>query len=155
MGWTVSKIFSAFIADALNGTALFNLDSDALKAALFNDTITPSQIVASASTAYGAGVWAGGGVSDAPSWPAVGRPIVVASSAFSSNIFTFDSVDTVSADATTDLVNVYGTLVYDDTLAAPVVDQGICFNYLGGPNTVTNGTFTIVWHPSGVLALTL
>ena len=34
------------------------------KAALFNDTITPSQIVTSANSAYGAGVWASGGVSE-------------------------------------------------------------------------------------------
>ena len=155
MAWTASKIFSASITDALNRTEPLDLNADAFLAALFDNTITPSQTVASASTAYGAGVWASGGVSDAPSWPAVGRPLVSVTSAFSSNVYTFDAADTVSADATTDLTNAYGTLVYDDTVTTPVADQGICYNYFGGANSVTNGTFTVVWNASGIFALTL
>lgn len=155
MGWSASKVFSAFITDALNNTAALDLNSDTLKAALFDNSITPSQTVASASSAYGAGVWGGGGVSDSPSWPAVGRDLASIASGFSSNVFTFDAADTVSADATTDLASVYGCLVYDDTLAAPVADQGVCFNYFGGSNSVVNGTFTIVWNASGIFAITL
>ena len=155
MAWSNSKIFSAFPTDSFNGTALFDLNSDALKAALFDNTITPSQTVTSANGAYGAGVWASGGVGDTPSWPAVGRPLASVTSTFSSNVYTFDAADTVSADATTDLANVYGCLNYDDTLAAPVADQGFCFNYFGGANSVTNGTFTVVWNVSGIFALTL
>ncbi len=155
MAWSASKVFSAFITDSINDTAAFNVDADALKAALFDNTITPSQTVTSANTAYAAGVWASGGVADAPSWPAVGRPLVSVTSVFSTNVYTFDAADTVSADATTDLTNVYGTLVYNDTLTTPVADQGVCFNYFGGANSVTNGTFTVVWNASGILAITL
>ena len=155
MAWSTNKIFSAHITDALAGTAAFDLNSDTMNAALFNDSITPSQTVAAASTAYGAGVWATGGVGDTPSWPAVGRPLVTPTLVFATNVVTFDAPDTVSADATTDLTNVFGTLVYDDTLAAPVADQGISFHYFGGAQTVTNGTFTVVWHASGIYALTL
>ena len=151
MAWTNSKIFSAFITDALNNTAALDLNADTIKAALFDNTITPSQTVATASTIYGAGVWASGGVGDAPSWPAVGRDLASIASGFSSNVYTFDAADTVSADATTDLTNVYGALIYDDTVA----DQGICYNYFGGANSVTNGTFTVVWNASGIFALTL
>lgn len=135
MAWSNSKIFMAFIEDALEGTAAFDLDTDALKAALFDNSITPSQTVASASTAYGAGVWAAGGVLDASGWPAVGRALSV-TSGFSSNVYTFDSADTSSANATTTLSSTYGCLIYDDTLAAPVADQGICYNYFGGANSV-------------------
>ncbi len=155
MAWSASKIFTATITDALNNTTALAVGADALKAALFDNTITPSQTVASASTAYGAGVWAAGGVSDSPSWPAVGRPLASVTSTFSTNVYTFDAADTVSADATTDLTNVYGCLVYDDTLTTPVADQGICYNYFGGANSVVNGTFTVVWNASGILALTL
>ena len=155
MAWSNSKIFSAFPTDSFNSTASFNVDADNIKAALFDNTITPSQIVASASTAYGAGVWASGGVSDATGWPAVGRQLQTVTSTFTSNVYTFDAADTVSANATTTLVNAYGTLVYNDTLAAPVADQGLSFNYFGGANSVTSGTFTIVWNTSGILALTL
>jgi hypothetical protein len=153
--WTNSKIFSAFPTDSFNNTEAFNIDSDNIKAALFDNTITPSQTVASASTAYGAGVWASGGVLDASGWPAVGRQLLTVASGFSTNVYTFDAADTVSANNTTTLVNAYGCLIYDDTMTTPVADQGMSFNYFGGANSVTSGTFTIVWNGSGIFALTL
>jgi uncharacterized protein YfiM (DUF2279 family) len=155
MAWSASKIFSSFVTDALNNTAALDLNSDTVKVALFDNSITPSQTVASASSAYGAGVWASGGVGDTPSWPAVGRDLAGVASGFASNVYTFDANDTASADSTTDLTNVYGCLIYDDTLAAPVADQGVCFNYFGGANSVVSGTFTVVWNASGIFALTL
>ncbi len=155
MAWTASKIYSAAMTDSLNDTASLNLDADNIKAALFDNTITPSQTVASASTAYGAGVWASGGVSDAAGWPAVGRQLLTVASGFASNVYTFDAADTVSANSTTTLVNAYGTLIYNDTVTTPVADQGVCYNYFGGANSVTAGTFTIVWNASGIFTLTL
>ncbi len=160
MAWANSKIFMAFPTDALNGTAAFDVNSDGLKAAIFDNSITPSQTVAAASTAYGAGVWASGGVVDTGSsapagWPAVGRPLTVVTSQFASNVYTLDAADTQSANTVTTLTNAYGVLVYDDTLAAPVADQGISFNYFGGANAVTLGTFTVVWNALGILQLTL
>jgi len=155
MAWSNSKIFMATIEDVLENTTAIDLNSDTFKAALFNDSITPSQIVASASTAYAAGVWASGGVSDAPSWPAVGRDLAGVASGFASNVYTFDANDTASADATTDLASVFGTLVYDDTITTPVADQGLSYNYFGGSNSVVNGTFTIVWNVLGIVQLTL
>ena len=139
MAWTNSKIFSATMEDVLENTTAIDLNADTINVALFDNTVTPSQTVASANTAYGAGVWAAGGVGDTPSWPAVGRPLVTPGVTFSSNVVTFDAPDTVSADATTDLASVFGCLVYDDTIAAPVADQGVCFNYFGGSNSVVNG----------------
>ena len=155
MAWTNSKVFSAFLTDSLNSTASFNVDADNLKAALFNDTITPSQSVTSANTAYGAGSWATGGVSDATGWPAVGRQLLSVSSAFAVNIYTLDAADTVSANSTTTLTNAFGTLIYNDTLAAPVGKQGLCYLYFGGAQGVTNGQFTLVWHGSGLISFTL
>jgi hypothetical protein len=155
MAWSNSKIFSAAITDSLNNTTALDLNLDTIKVALFDNTITPSQTVASASSAYGAGVWASGGVLDASGWPAVGRNLANIASGFSSNVYTFDADDTVSANATTTLTNAYGCLVYDDSLTTPVADQGICYNYFGGANSVTSGTFTIVWNASGIFALTL
>jgi len=155
MAWSASKIFSAFPTDSFNATEAFNIDADNIKAALFDNTITPSQTVASASTAYGAGVWASGGVLDASGWPAVGRQLLSVASGFSSNVYTFDAADTVSANNTTTLTNAYGALVYDDAMTTPVADQGLCYNYFGGANSVTAGTFTIVWNASGIFALTL
>lgn len=156
MAWTNSKIYSAYVTDSLNRTNAFDMDADNLKAALFDNTITPSQTVASASTAYAAGVWASGGVLDASGWPAVGRQLLSVASGFSSSTtYTFDAADTASANSTTTLTNAYGCLVYDDTLASVVNDQGVCYNYFGGANSVTSGSFTIVWNGSGIFTLAL
>jgi hypothetical protein len=156
MAWTNSKIFTSFLTDVLNNTTAMDLNTDALlEAALYDNTITPDQTVASANSAYAAGVWAGGHVLDASGWPSIGRPLASVTSTFSTNVYTFDAADTVSANTTTTLVNAYGVLIYDHSIASPVADQGICFNYFGGTNSVTSGTFTIVWNASGLFALTL
>lgn len=155
MAWSASKIFSPYITDSLNRTNAFDLDADALKNALFDNTITPSQTVAAASAAYGAGVWASGGVLDASGWPAVGRPLASVTSGFASNVYTLDAADTASANSTTTLTNAYGCLIYDDTLTTPVADQAICFLYLGGVNSVTAGSFTVVYNAAGLMTLTL
>lgn len=155
MAWSASKIFSSFVTDSLNRTAAFDLNSDTFNAALFGTSVTPDQTVASANTAYGAGVWASGGVSDASGWPAAGRPLASVTSSFSSNVYTFDAADTASANSTTTLSGVYGCLIYDDTLATPVADQGVSYHYFGGAQSVTSGQFTIVWSGSGILAITL
>src|SRR6266581_7419545 len=156
MAWANSKIFSAYITDVLNNTTAMDLNTDAtLGVSLFDNTITPSQTVASASTAYAAGVWASGGVSDATGWPAAGRDLASITSGFTTNVYTFDAADTVSANAVTTLTNAYGCLVYDNTITTPVADQGICFNYFGGANSVVAGTFTVVWNASGIMFLTL
>ncbi len=154
MAWSNSRIFSNTVKDIFENTTAMDANADTYKAALFDTTVTPSQTVASASTAYGAGVWASGGVVDASGWPAVGRNLVV-TSALSTATYVFDSADTVSANSSTTLAGVFGTLVYDDTITTPVADQGLCYNYFGGTQGVTAGTFTIVWNASGVMALTL
>lgn len=156
MAWSASKVFTAWFVDSLCNTVALDLNSDAFKAALFNDTITPNQLVTSANSAYGAGVWASGGVSDASGWPAIGRPLVnVTVTDYTTASFKFDADDTVSANATTTLANVYGTLVYDDTMTSPA-DQGVSFHYFGGAQSVTSGTFTVVWHATnGLISGTL
>ncbi len=160
MAWTNSKIFSSFITDVLNNTTAMDLNADTIEVALFNNSATPDQTVASASSAYGAGVWASNGVTDtgtsAPAgWPALGRPLATITSTFTSATYTFDAADTASANATTTLASATGALVYDHTIATPVADQGICFNYFGGANSVTLGTFTVVWNAAGIFSLAL
>lgn len=153
MAWTGSKMFGATIESVFNRSGgVIDADADTFKAALFDNTITPSNTVAAASTAYGAGVWASGGVLDASGWPAVGRNLVTPTSAHTSGTWKFDADDTVSANNTTTLTNAYGALVYDDT-AATVADQGLSYNYFGGANSVTSGTFTVVWNTSGIAAI--
>lgn len=159
MAWSASKIFTAFLTDVLENTAAFDLGGtpDTFKAALYDNDITPDQTVSAANSAYNVGQWATAGneVFEAGQWaqggvalttPDVTNPTTVTAM--------FDAADTASGSAA-DLANVYGCLVYDDTLAAPVADQGVCYNYFGGANSVVNGTFTIVWHAEGIFRFTL
>ena len=153
MAWTNSKIFMALIEDALENTAALDLNLDTFKAALYDNDITPDQTVTTANTVYNAGQWtaAGNEVSDGTEWDAGGEPLANPTSTRSSNVYTFDADNTVSGGTSATLANVFGCLVYDDSVG----DQGLCYNYFGGTNSVTDGTFTIVWHTSGIFTLTL
>lgn len=156
MAWSNSKIFMAFLEDVLENTTEMDLAADTLKAALYDNDITPSQTVTSANTAYNAGQWTASGneVADGTEWDAGGEPLTGVASGFSSNVYTLDATDTPSGGTSATLANVYGCLVYDDTITTPVADQGISYHYFGGANSVTDGTFTILWNASGILSLT-
>jgi hypothetical protein len=156
VAWSNSKIFMAFIEDVFENTTAMDLNSDTFKAALYDNDITPSQTAASASTAFNAGQWATSGneVADGAEWATGGVALSSIASGFSSNVYTFDAADTVSTGSSATLANVYGCLVYDDTITTPVADQGVCYNYFGGANSVTDGTFTIAWSASGIFAIT-
>lgn len=162
MAWSASKIFRPWIADIMANTTAMDLDgTDTIRAALYDNTITPNQDVTAVASAYGGGVWSvtGGGtgtpqVYQAGQWAqggvALTSPVVNSGTA---GVVFFDAADTQSGNAAT-MSNIFGVLPYDDTIATPVADQGICFNYFGGANAVTNGMFTIAWHANGILRWT-
>jgi hypothetical protein len=156
VAWSNSKIFMALLEDLFENTTELDVGSDTLKAVLYDNDITPSQTVTSANTAYNAGQWTASGneVSDGTEWDAGGEPLTGVTSGFASNVYTLDATDTPSGGTSATLANVYGCLVYSDTIAAPVADQGISYHYFGGANSVTDGTFTILWNASGILSLT-
>lgn len=156
MAWSNSKIFMAYIEDVLENTTAMDLNADTFKAALYDNDITPDQTVTSANTAYNVGQWVitGNEVSDGTEWDAGGEPLTSVTSTFASNVFTFDAADTPSGGTSATLANVYGCLVYDDTITTPVADQGVSYHYFGGANSVTDGTFTIVWNASGIFTIT-
>jgi hypothetical protein len=155
MAWTNSKIFMALFEDLLENITAVDVDTDTHKAALYDNDITPDQTVTSANTAYNVGQWVttGNECFEAGQWAQGGVALTSVTSARSSNVYTFDAADTASG-AAADITNATGVLVYDDTITTPVADQGISFNYLGGPNSVVNGTFTVVWNASGIFAVT-
>lgn len=155
MAWSESKIFRAFLADVLGNVAAFDLDADSLKVALYNNSITPDANVASALSAYNTGQWVTANeVSELGQWAAGG--VVLGNKTLDSSVANtvFLDADNTSSGAAATLSNVYGCLVYDDTLAAPVADQGICYNYFGGANSVVAGTLTIAWNANGILRYT-
>jgi len=154
MAWNDSRFFLATIEDILENTTAMDANSDVFKAALYDNTVTPDRNATAASTAYNAGTWAGGHVQDATSWPNVGRDLLSVTSGFAAGVYTFDAADTTSANSTATISGAYGCQVYDDTITTPVADQGWSFHYFGGSQSVTSGTFTVQWHPSGIVTFT-
>ncbi len=156
MAWSNSKIFRPFLADVLDNTTAVDLGSDTPKVSLHNNSITPSQDVTSANSAYNAGVWTTTNeVTSSGQWAAGGVALSGAGlNSASAGIVFYDASDTASGSTAT-LSSVYGCLVYDDTLTTPVADQGICFNYFGGSQSVTSGTFTVIWHSNGIFRFSL
>ena len=153
---TDSKIFVSTMEDILENTTAIDLNSDTFNVALFNDSITtPDQTVASANTAFGAGVWAANEVFDGAEWPTGGQALDSVTFAPTTNVLKWDAADEVSTGTSATLADVRGCLIYNVTVNTPVDSQGICFLSFGGANSVTDGTFTVVFNASGIFTLTL
>lgn len=158
MAWADSRVFRQFLADVVMNTAALDLGGtpDTFNVALYNNTTTPDRNVTAANSAYAVAQWVvGNEVSESGQWAAGGvaltSPVIDATV---SNVVFWDAADTASG-AAADLAAVFGCLVYDASLATPVDNQGVCYNYFGGTNSVTNGTFTVVWNANGIWRATL
>ena len=165
MAWSASAIFQQAmlnpIARSVNaGTAPTGFTSltatDVVNVALFNNTTTPDKTVAVGSTGYNTGVWViANEVIDTlnTNWIAGGRPLGSRSFAIDtgSSSVCYIAANTAGAGNVT-ITNAYGCLVNDSTITAgTVAKQGICYNYFGGSQNVTNGTFTVIWATVGAV----
>lgn len=157
MAWSNSKIFVATIEDMLENTTALDLNSDGWKITLWDNDITPSQTVTSANTAYGVDQWVttGNEVSDGAEWPVTGQALDSVTFVAASNVLTFDAANEVSDGTSATLANVFGCHIHNSTITTPVDNQGICYLYFGGTNSVTDGTLTVNFHASGIFTLTL
>jgi len=157
MAWSESKIFVSTIEDIFENTTAIDLNSSTFNAALFDNSITPSQTVVSAETAFAAaaGVWDTGEVFDAAEWATGGQQLDGVTFAPASNVLKFDADNEVSAGTSATLVNVYGALIYNTDINTPVDSQGLCYLYAGGVNSVTDGTMTLIFHTNGIMTFTL
>lgn len=159
MSWTTntpnSRVFQAWLDQAFqaSGTGYTGIDSDTVKAALFNNSVTPDGTAAVGSTGFNTGTWTTTNeVTDATNWVSGGR-------ALSGKTFTFPTAGTYMFDASdlagggnVTITGAFGAFVYDDTISGgSVADQGVSYHYFGGTQSVTAGTFTIVWHANGLV----
>ena len=155
MAWSNSKVFSQFVLAALDRTTAHDLDTDVPKVALFNNTPTPDNTVSLANSADNVGQWATANeVFEAGQWAQGGVVLAGHDVTTATTTVTFDANDTASGSAA-DLANVFGCLVYNDTIVTPTADPGISYNYLGGANSIVNGTFTVVWAVAGILSVSV
>ena len=110
MAWTDSRVFREWITGPMfqaSGTGYTGLDSDTVKAALFNNSVTPDKDAAVASTGYNTGTWVTANeVTDATNWVAGGRAL--ASKTFttpSSGVSMFDAAVSTSPKGLTMLLS--------------------------------------------------
>lgn len=160
-----SKMFAAWAQGVMGQgqtaqvlpAAYAGLGADTINVALFNDTTTPDNTAARTSTGYNTGVWVTGNeVTDATNWVAGGRALASKTTAVATNVFTFDAADLAGGGNVT-LTNAFGCLVYDSTVTVGtggIAKQGVCYNSFGSGQSVTAGTFTIVWNASGLFTVT-
>jgi hypothetical protein len=167
MGWTDSRIFTQAILNPLTASAWSTaepgsygtngLSADTINAALFNNSVTPDKDAVVTSTGYNTGTWTttnevidtGGS-----NWAAGGRALASKTYTAGTGVVAFDAADLAGAGNVT-IANAYGCLVYDATIATgTVAKQGLCFNYFGGAQSVTAGSFTVTWDTSGVFKFT-
>lgn len=166
MAWSASAMFQAWphmVLGNFGSNSYGNLEQDTIKVALYDNDITPDKDAAITSTGFNTGQWATSGneVTDtdgSSDWSTGG--IALSSKALTdqgSGVTMFDAADTSHSNTVT-LTNAYGAFVYDDTTTAGtggVADQGITYHYFGGAQSVTTGTFTIVWHANGLFRITV
>lgn len=167
MAWADSRVFREWPRSimgqgqtaAVLPAGYAGLGADTVKVALFNNSITPDKDASLTNTGFNTGTWlTANQVTDATNWVSGGRALASKTLTVpSSGTMRFDAAD-LSGGGTVTLVNAYGCLVYDDSITAGtggVADQGVCFNYFGGAQSVTAGTFTIVWNANGILQVTV
>lgn len=159
MAWSTSNIFQQAmlnpISRAVNAgtapTSFVSLTADTINVSLFG-TLTPDKTAAVGSTGYNTGVWVvGSEVTDATNWVAGGRALGAKTwsidSGSSSAVF---NAPNLSGGGVVTLTAFFGCFVYDNTISGGTVSkQGMCYNYFGGTNTITAGTFTIIWATVG------
>jgi hypothetical protein len=164
MAWSVSAIFQQAmlnpIARGIQATTGFptsysatGLLGDTVNVALFNNSAAPDKTAAVGSTAYNTGGWSNANEVTSTNWAAGGRALASKTCTIDSgsSSLVFGAAD-LSGGGVVTLTGFYGCLVYDNTISGgTVAAQGMCFNYFGGTQTVTAGTFTIIWATVGAI----
>jgi hypothetical protein len=159
--WAGSAIFQqAMLNPIAHGTVAVTgfpttyagLTYDVVNCALYGTTPTPDKTAAVGLTGYGAATsqWITGNEMTGSGYSAGGTPL--ASKTFTidsgSSSFCFTAANPSWTGAT--IAGAFGCLVYDNTITAGTVSkQGLCYNYFGGTQSVTSGTFTVIWATVG------
>jgi hypothetical protein len=161
MGWSTSNLSGAAV-DALmvnvagatqfygGGNGGTSWTADAQKAALYGTTPTPNKNDTLANNTYLAGQWVTGNETTGTGYTAGGTALASLAHSFGSGTQQLTAGNPAWTSAT--LAAVFGCLVYDSTLTTK---YAYCWNYFGGSQSVTAGTFTIVWSGSGILQFTI
>lgn len=161
MAWSASAIFQQAmlnpITRAVNAatapTSFVSLTAASeVFCALYGNTGTPDKTAAVGLTGYNAATsqWVTANEITGTGYTAGGVALTSTSWALDtgSSSIVYHAANPAWTSVT--VSGVYGDLVYDNvTSGGTVAKQGYCYNYFGGTQSVTSGTFTIVWATVG------
>jgi hypothetical protein len=148
MAWTASDVFAFAMLQALENNVKPSTDS--YKVALYASG-TPDKTVATAVlTEYNgaASQWVTANESSGTGYTAGGVAVSSPTVTQTGGVVTFTSAGTPQWTGAS--FSAVGGLVYDTTVS----NEGLCFNWFGGTQTVTAGTFSITWNASGICTFT-
>jgi hypothetical protein len=159
MGWTVSAVFTQAVLNPMtqhiNPGSITSptgysdiVATDTINVALYNNTGTPNKNDTAANICYLAGQWVTGNEVTGTNWAAGGQALTGKAYTLGTGTVAFTATNTSVSTAT--ISGAYGDLVYDNSITSPNAKLGLCFNYFGGSQSVTAGTFTIQWNAAGV-----
>ena len=140
---------AALIAGTFYGTSQ-TITADTIKAALYNNTPTPNKNDTFANNAYNAGQWVVANEITGTNYTAGGNAMASLASANSSGTVSVSAANTSWTTAT--FSGTFGCLVYDSTITGK---NAYCWNYFGGTQSVTAGTFTIAWSSGNIFTVTI
>lgn len=149
MAWSASAVFAYAVLQLTSNS--IKPSTDSYKVALYGNSGTPDRTVTTAAlTEYNgtSSQWVTANEASGTGYTAGGVAVTPISITQSTNVVTFTSSGT--PQWTTATITAYGCLVYDTTVS----NEGFCYNYFGGVQSVTAGTFTIVWNASGIATFT-
>jgi hypothetical protein len=173
-GWTSSGINTAGLLSMINGNAVTSgsqtyfyvasgtesFNGDTVDVALFGNSVTTTTAVADtlAHNAYNGsgGQWVTANECSGTGYTAGGVTLQSKTETFTGAVVTFASTATGGSLPNwtiTGTITAYGALVYDATISA--AKYAYCWNYFGGEQIVTAGTFTVNWNASGIFAITV
>ena len=167
MAFTASAIFTQTMLnpmlEALSGGSLAlptgwvtttGITSNTFKAALYNNSGTPLNTDTLAHIAYNGsgGPWVVANEVTGTGWSAGGvalGTLTYGIDGTATNALAFHAANTTASGVT--VTGTFGCLVYCTSISGGtgVANQGFCYNYFGGTQSVTGGTFTINWFTTG------
>jgi hypothetical protein len=152
VGWSTSNISGAMVSNLFAPAAAISWSADTIDCALYGTTPTPDKNDTFAHNAYNGsgGQWVLANESTGAGYTAAGATLGTKTNTFGTGTQQLGAANPAWTGAT--LAAVFGCLVYDATLAAK---NAFCWNYFGGTQGVSAGTFTVIWSGAGILQFTM
>jgi hypothetical protein len=134
-------------------TGYTDLVTDTVKVALYGNSGTPDKLATMAHVGYNSSgsQWVTANEVSGTGYTAGGTALTSLSYGIdgtATNALAYHAANPSWTGAT---ITAYGDLVYDHSISGgTVADQGICFHSYGGSaQSVTGGTFTVLWFTTG------